>query len=166
MRTLALTMRSAMNAENTGEVPVFLVTITHPQLDAPILLSTDPTERISDSPLTYGTRSRGLEYIFLPMSLSLPDEKDEGIPMMQMIIDNVDREMVGILRSTSTPSLARIELMLASAPDVVEIALPELEVVAADYDEGQITLTKRLNGLASEPFPQGSFSPATFPGLF
>ncbi|WP_100962635.1 DUF1833 family protein [Bosea sp. FBZP-16] len=166
MRTLSLTMREALNTEHSGEVPVFLLRITHALLEEPILISTDPTERLEESPLTYGTRSRGQSYIFLPMNFALPDETDGGVPAMRLTIDNVGRELINLLRSTSTPALVAMELVLASAPDAVEIAMPQFELVSADYDAEQVTLTLALNGLATEPFPYGSFSPATFPGLF
>lgn len=166
MRTLSLTMREALNTEHSGEVPVFLLRITHALLEEPILISTDPTERLEESPLLYGTRSRGQSYIFLPMNFALPDETDGGVPAMRLTIDNVGLELIGLLRSTSTPALVAMELVLASAPDDVEIAMPQFELVSADYDAEQVTLTLALNGLATEPFPYGSFSPATFPGLF
>jgi len=166
VRTLSLTMRGAMNAQETGEVPVFLLRITHALLDAPILISTDPTQRLSDSPLVYGTRSRGEDYMFLPMGYAMPDETDGGVPAMRLTIENVGLELIALLRSTSTPAQVGMELVLASAPDMPEITLPQFELVGADYDAEQVILTLALNGLATEPFPFGSFSPATFPGLF
>jgi len=166
VRSLSLLLRAQINAQEAGEVPVFLIRITHPVLAAPELLSTDPTERLSVTPLIYGTRSRGEEYRFLPMTLPLPDEKDDATPMVRLVLDNVGRELVNLLRSSTIPALFRIELVLASAPDDIEVELPLLEMVAADYDDGQITLTLTLNGLTTEPFPYLTFSPATFPGLF
>jgi hypothetical protein len=47
VRVLSLNFRKALYAQESGEVPIFLLTITHPSLAAPIRLSTDPTARIS-----------------------------------------------------------------------------------------------------------------------
>lgn len=165
-RMLSLTMRQALNAQETGELPIFLLTVTHPQLESPILLSSDPTQRLSETPLVYGTHSRERDFMFLPMSFTIPDEKDDAPPATQLVIDNVDRELVNILRSTSTPAQVLIELVLASAPNAVEIEFPLFDLVGADYDAQQVSLSLALNGLATEPFPSGTFSPATFPGLF
>lgn len=165
-RTLSLTTRRAMNAQETGEIVIFLMTVTHPDLDGPIRLSSDPTTRLSDSPLTYGTASRGQSFLFVPFGLILPDEKEAATPQAKVMLDNVDREMVNILRSTSTPAQVKIELVLASEPDVVEVEEPMFDLVSADYDAQTVTLTLVMNGLATEPFPSGSFNPSSFPGLF
>ena len=60
MRTLSLNFRQALFAQESGEIPIFLLTITHPDLPDPIYQSTDATVRLSTYPLTYGTISRDL----------------------------------------------------------------------------------------------------------
>lgn len=166
-RSLSLTLRRALNAQEAGEVPAWLLTITHPLLNAPIRLSSDPTVRLTEVPdITYGTVSRGEEYLFLPISFPLPDEKGDATPLMRLTIDNVGRELINILRSTTTPAQFRIEMVLASAPDEVEVELPLFDMVSVEYDAQQVTLTLALNGLTTEPFPSLTFSPAVFPGLF
>ncbi|KFC73191.1 hypothetical protein FG93_01935 [Bosea sp. LC85] len=165
-RTLSLTMRGAMNAQETGEVPIFLMTITHELLEEPIRLSSDPTSRISVDPLKYGTASRGETYLFVPMGYVLPDEKDGAAPQSRITLDNVDRSMVDIVRSAQTPARVTMELVLASALDEVEIAFPAFDLVSAPYDASIITLHLAINALVTEPFPAGSFNPSQFPGLF
>lgn len=165
-RTVSLTMRQAMNAQETGEVAVILLTITHPDLATPIRLSSDPTTRISTDPLLYGTVSRGQTYYFLPFSAILPDDKDEAPPSARIIIDNIDRELIRLIRSTSTPAAVTLEMVLASAPDSVEIMFPELDLVSADYDAQSVTISLAIDALLTEPYPSGTFDPASFPGLF
>ena len=53
MRRISVNARSAHDAASTDEIEVVLIQIEHPQLAAPVRLSTDPTERISVDPLTY-----------------------------------------------------------------------------------------------------------------
>ena len=60
MRVLSLNFREAIFGPESGEVPIFLLTITHPDLDEPVYLTTDATERLGTDPLTYGTVSRGV----------------------------------------------------------------------------------------------------------
>lgn len=166
-RTVSLTMRSAMNAEQTGQVPVVLLTIVHPDLvDGPIRLSSDPTQRLSTDPLMYGTISRTNPYIFLPFSAILPDDKEESPPQARLVIDNVDREMISLLRSTSTPAQVTLEMVLASSPNVVEIMFPALDLVSADYDANSITISLAIDALMTEPYPVGSIDPRSFAGLF
>ncbi len=56
MRRVSLNARTAFDAATTAEVEIAQIMIEHPALDAPVRLSTDPTERISTDPLMYGTR--------------------------------------------------------------------------------------------------------------
>jgi hypothetical protein len=165
-RTVSVTMRDAMFAQESGQVIVTLLTITHPQLSAPFYISSDPTQVVSYTPLIYGTVSRGLTYTFIPFSVILPDDKDESPPAAKLVLDNTARELIPLLRSTGTPATIKLEQVLASAPNAVEISYPELDLVSMDYEAGQITLTLEINALLFEPFPAGTFNPADFPGLF
>lgn len=165
-RTVSTTLHTALNAEETGEVPIILLTIDHPDLAEPFYLSSDPTTRLDTIAPAYGTVSRGETYLFVPFSLVLPDDKTDAPPVAQISIDNVDRALIPILRSTSTPATVVIEVVLASAPDTVEFDTPELDLVAADYNAESITITLMQNALQTEPFPADLISPSNFPGLF
>lgn len=165
-RTVSLTLRDAMYAQETGANLVTLLTITHPQLATPLYLSSDNTAIFSYTPLRSGTISRGLVFDFFPFSVILPDDKDESPPSAKLVIDNVGRELIPLLRSTDYPATVKIEQVLASAPNVVEILYPELDLVGMEYDSTTITLTLEINALLTEPFPAGTFNPADFPGLF
>jgi len=165
-RTLSLTMRAAMNAEVTGEVAVVLLTIEHADLATPIRLSSDTTSRLTTDPLIYGTESRGNQFLFLPFSAVLPDDKDEAPPQAKVVIDNIDREIIPLLRSTSTPSSVTLELVLASSPDVVEMSYAALDLVAADYDSQSITISLAMDAFVTEPYPADTMNPSSFPGIF
>lgn len=167
MRVLSLTLREALNAQETGEELIVLVTITHPDLeDGPIRLSSNPTTRFGTAPLLYGTVSRGDTYLFVPFSAVLPDEKDEAPPASQLMIDNIDREMIRLLRSTITPASVVIEVVRGSDVDEVEIAVPAFDLANASYGDASITLTLGIDAMVTEPYPSGTFSPSAFPGLF
>lgn len=165
-RTVSLTMREAMNAQDTGEVLIVLMTITHPAYAEPLHISSDPTLRLSETPLQYGTISRGETYLFCPFSTSLPDDVDERAPTAKLMLENVSRSLVEIIRSISTPATATIELVLASSPDFVEIEYPEFEVKNASYNANVMTLELSIDALTDEPYPAGTFDPSSFPGLF
>lgn len=166
MRVLSLNFREALFAQQSGEVPIFLLTITHPQLATPILLSTDPTTRISDEPLVYGTSSRLLQYLYAGIDLSLPDEQDRSPPASKLTIANITRDIIPLARSIGTPAQVKIEAVLASAPDTVEMTFPSLDMSNLQYDALSLQFDLTMDALATEPFPAGTFSPAYFPGLF
>lgn len=166
VRTLSLQFREAMHAQQTDVVPIVLLLIEHPDLDAPIRLSSDPTTRLQDSPPIYGTVSQGETWQFVPFQLIWPDEKEEAPPTQKLQIENIDRELIPLLRNTLEPALVQAFIVLSSDLDVVEIEGSPFELTNADYDATAITMTLNIDALAVEPFPAGSFTPAAFPGLF
>lgn len=165
-RTLSLNFREALFSQESGEVPVFLVTITHPTLTTPIRLSTDATERMSEEPLIYKTVSRGNDFIYAGVGVTIPNEEDRSPPSAKLIIQNIDRDLIPTARSVNTPASAAIEIVLASDPDTVEISLVAMDMVNLVYNAETLTFDLIIDSMQTEPYPAGTFSPAYFPGLF
>ena len=166
MRTVSLEFLNAAYAQETDEVIICLLTFDHEDLDEPIYLSSDPTERISDNPLIYATNSRSNQYLYLPFEFTLPDDKEDSPPRVQITLDNTDRQLVALLRSFSSPPTVKLELVLASSPDVVELELPVLKLSNVQITERNISAELVADNLINEPYPGRSFTPGAFPGLF
>jgi hypothetical protein len=165
-RTISLTFRGAMYDPQTEEIPIVLITIEHDDIEGALRLSSDPTERLSDTPLQYGTVSNGDTYLFCPMSISLPDDMDERAPTARFAIENVSRELIAFARSVTTPGTCSIQIVLASSPDDVEIEYPEMDLRSVQFSATMLTLEMGIDSLDQEPFPAGTFNPVWFPGLF
>lgn len=166
MRSISLNFRRALYAQESGEVPVFLLTITHPSLSDPILLSTDPTARITTDPLVYGTISRSNTYLWAASSLQLPDDQGGSAPAAKLTIENVTRGLIPMARSINSPAQIKIEAVLASAPDTVEISWPQFDMTNLQYGLPTLQFDLTLDALTAEPFPSGTMSPGAFPSLF
>lgn len=166
MRTLSLALRELMNAEETGDTPILLMTIEHPDLDEPIRLSSDPTERFSVDPLLYGTTSRSNQYSYFPFNIVLPTEGEEAAPAVRFRVDWIDQDIMALLRSTATPALVTVELVTASDPDTPEVTWPTFDLVDANYTEEGFDLSLAIESLVTEPYPADGFSAANFRGLF
>lgn len=166
MRSLSLNFLRALFAQEGGEIPAFLLTITHPTLINPILLSTDATTRLTDDPLVYATISRGMTFLYAGVSLQLPDEQDSTAPAAKLVIENVTRALIPMVRSIQTPAQAKIEVVLISAPDTVEITWPSFDLTNLQYDMATLQFDLTMDALTTEPFPAGTFGPANFPNLF
>lgn len=166
MRILSLNLRKAMFSQESSEVPIFLLTITHSQLASPILLSTDATSRITTDPLVYGTQSRGKTFLYAGIDITLPDDTDKSPPASKLTIANITRDLIPLARSVSSPPQIKIEVVLASSPDIVEMTFPALDMSNLTADAAQLAFDLTMDALVSEPFPSGTFSPAYFPGLF
>jgi len=178
-RQVSGAFQAAANAEQTGEVVVILLTITHADMEETVRISNDPTQRLdltsgsesegsegAGGQPVYGTISRGETYLYIPFQLTLPQEQDQSPPAARIVLENVGQELIGLLRSTSTPAQVLIEILLASDLETVEVTFPTLDLAQADYDAGQATLDLVVDYLANEPYPSGNFDPASFPGLF
>lgn len=166
VRILSLNFRRALFAQESGEVVIFLLTITHPLLAVPILLSTNPTTRLTTDPLTYGTVSRSTTFLYAGIDVSLPDEQDRMAPASKLIVENVTLDLIPLARSVSTPPSVKIEAVLLSALDTVEMSWPELNMTNLAADVSALTFDLTMDALVTEPYPAGSFDPASFPGLF
>ena len=160
-------LKASVHAPETGEVFIVLLTITHATTPAEITrVSSDPTVRLSDDPVLYGTASRGETFLFFPFDLRLPDAGGEAMPRAQLVIENVGRELIAAIRSVVEPAEILIELVCASTPDTVEASYPVLRVARVQYNAQTITCDLEYAPLTSEPYPAGSFTPGAFPGLF
>ncbi|MBX4944644.1 DUF1833 family protein [Rhizobium binae] len=157
---------NAIYSQETDEVPICLLTVTHESLGEPIYISSDPTTRLSDQPLVYGTESRGEQYIFLPFEFTLPDDRSDSPPRVELTMDNIDRSLVSILRTFMTPPSIKLEIILASDPDLVEITMPVLQMSDTTIEDHTISVNLIADALINEPHPAGQFTPGSFPGLF
>lgn len=166
--TLSTEFLRGAYAQETEICPVFLVTISHEDLSQPILISSDPTQRLSEtaSSVVYGTVSRGEQYVFFPFTLTLPSDEDDGPQNMSVEWDNVDRVITETLRGIEGPPIIKTEIILADAPDLVEATWPDFLLTQVTYDSSTIKGTLSNETLVREPFPALCFTPSYFPGVF
>lgn len=172
MRRLSLNARLAQDAEGSAEIEVALILIEHPDLEAPIRLSTDNTERLSDDPLMYGTRSswRGANpvtdpYLWVVASAVLPGDAEDAPATAQIALENLDAEMVELVRAFTDPAQVSLAVVLADSPDVIEGEWTGLQLVSADITAGEIVLSISRDEVELEPFPPGRMTRLNFPGL-
>lgn len=171
---MSLTMREAIFAQQTDKTIIVLFTFDHPELEAPIRVCTNPTQRLSTDPLIYGTVSRGNEYVFVPMDAIYPDDVEGQAPRAKLSLDNVSVEglMEGVFRVSDiiqlvpTPASVLIEVVLNTTPDIVEVSWDELQTVKATFTDLTVELELSMDSFATEPFPSGMFTPSSFATLF
>lgn len=166
MRTLSRAFRAELLAEDSGLTEVALVTISHPNLDEPIRASSHPGDLISVEPLVYGLKSRGETYLYIDFGLTLPDDEEGKTEAIQIVMESINRETIDLLRSTIVPAIVTTEFVSLDTPDLVEIEWPEFDLVVADYELIQVTLSLSLDAQGEEPFPCDSFTPSGHRGLF
>ncbi|MBR26589.1 MAG: hypothetical protein CML46_06565 [Rhodobacteraceae bacterium] len=165
--------RTALDAASSAEVEVALFTIEHASLDAPVRLSTDPTERLSTDPLSYGTRSTWLDanpvmepFLFVLVSAELPSDQEDAPAAATLVLENVDNDIAALLRSFTDRPVIHMAVVLAASPDLVEAEWRDLRIVAAEGDAGEVSLTLSRAPIEDELVPMDRFTKDRFPGLF
>jgi len=164
MRTIPLSALQSMFALSAEEFPILLVTIAR-GADV-IRISSDPTERISEDPLAYGTISNGEPFIYFPFELTLPADKAESVPRMRIRIENVSGEIGWWLRSSTTKPVVTVQIVSSGDLDTAIASFPEFDL--SSFSGGSMTIEGilMLSNLEKEPFPAGTFNTIYFPGLF
>ena len=158
-RTLSALMQSAANAQETGEVILAIVSISHASIvGGPLRVVNNLTNVVSN----------GNTYTAFPFQVTLPEDTDDGMPKLRLVLDNVDRSIVSAIRSIppSTPPIVQIDIVLASQPNTIEVSFTGLKLRQVSYDALTVEGDLAVNEDDLEPFPQGSFTPSKFPGLF
>lgn len=164
-RNLSNAAKQAIFAQETAEVFILLVTISHPNFLEDIRVSSDPTDIL---PIAgeRGTVSRGLEYVYCPFTINLPIQDDTGIARANISIDNVGREAVDAVRSADSALSITTEIVLASQPDEIEVSAPDFRLERVAYDALTISGDISVEYFDLEPYPCARQVPSLFQGLF
>ncbi len=155
-RSLTSITRQALNAPETGEVFLILLTLSHTSLGVPIRVTSDNVTTVS----------RGNSFIPFAFDLTLPDDQENANPRAKLVIDNVDRSIVAALRSIATAPTETIEVIRAADPDVVEARFLDFKLTNVTYDSQRVEGDLTIEDFTAEPYPAGLFTPNSFPALF
>ena len=126
------------------------------------------TERISETAdeVIYGVISRTKSYTFLPVQVTLPTEDEAQSPRCTLNIYDVTRYLTPIIRSLTAPPRVKLELVLNSTPNTVELSFDYLYITSITYNKDAVNCELTMINLEREPFPVHVMSPTYFPGLF
>lgn len=172
-RRISLNARDVTQAGNSAAVEVVLMEFTHADLSAPVRLSTDATERLTDVPRTYGTRStwRGANpatqpFLFAPVELELPGDMADTAPEARLVLSSVGVSLVTALRSFTTRATCHMALVMSNAPNVVDVSFPAFVVIGASLTGSQIEITLVSDPVELEAFPSPRMTQQRLPGAF
>ena len=155
-RTLSSTFLSAVFAQETTQVFLCILDIIHADLDETIRVVNNTEDIVSN----------GNTYIGFPFSISLPADVENQLPAMSLSIDNVDRTIVNAVRTISSPPIVSLSVILASAPNTIEMGPIEMTLRQVDYDDKVVTGTLEPYNLLIESFPKSCFTPSRYEALY
>ena len=149
---------------------LFLLTVYDPADGTTVVtrLADGFTKRISetDNEVVYGVTSRSQDFIFLPMEISLPTEEEAQAPRCSIILRDVTKYVIPIVRTIVGPPKVKMELVLSKTPDIVEATFNGFYISSFTYNADSVTGDLSMIDYEREPFPMHSFTPAYFPGMF
>lgn len=148
--------RASIFAASTAEVWLHLLTINHADLSSPIRL-VDNNQAIT---------SRGQTFLPFAFRAQIPAEVDGQLPKVEIQIDAVDQSIIAQLEVLQSPPTITLEVIMASAPDVVERGPWLFTIRSVSYNALTIRSELTYEQLTAEPFPYRRFTPSDFPGLF
>lgn len=154
-RTVPANVLEATQAQETGEVVLYLLTVTSADLAGPLHF-VDNTVSIS---------SRGNVYSPAPFSMGLPADLETEIKDVTLTIDAVNREIINAIRTTQETISILVEVIVASDPDTV-LASADFDVQASSYRATDANLSLGFEPILIEPFPAARFTPSNAPGLY
>ncbi|QQS08663.1 MAG: DUF1833 family protein [Phycisphaerales bacterium] len=149
--------RRAIYAQETGEVFLFLLTLSHPQLLQPIRVVNNNEDVTSD----------GFVYQRFPFDVHMPPENEDAPPKVNLRVAGADRTLVQAVRSLSGEAMtAELSVVLASSPDTIEAGPLEFKLRDVTYEAAIVEGSLQFEDFLSEPYPADKLTPDKFPGLF
>jgi hypothetical protein len=157
--SLSQIARTAMLAQESGQIPVFLFTVEHPQIPfGGIVRLVRHRANVT---------SNGEDYTAFPVDITLPDLATRAASA-QITFDDITGEITVWLRAiaTGSPKVLVQQAMLAT-PDRIEWSLPWLDLVSPRWSSGtpRITADLILRSRGRLQFPYQTFNPARWPGV-
>jgi hypothetical protein len=155
-RAFTAPARAAMLDLSTAEAFLALVTISHPGTGTVfrVVMNTEPVT------------SRGNTFAPYAFRFQLPTESGEEYGQVGFEIDNTDLALVDMLRAVVDPVQFVIEIVLASNPDQVELAVHDLVLREVEWDAAQVRGKLILDDVLNQRFPRDVFDPIQYAGLF
>ena len=160
MREISVDGLKQLFKQEAEDIFLVIVEITHPTLAEPIRLVNDMVT------LEYS----GYTYTALPFRFELPADVKDKPPKAKIIIDNINRDLIDLMRSTYTPLNLKVDIVRKSAADGTvthEIGTFDFIMSKITYDATTLEadLTVDIDFL-NESAVADYFSPYLFPALF
>lgn len=154
-RSFSTNATTSMNQQFTDEVWLTLLTITSPELDAPL--------RFVNNNLSI--ESGGDLYMAFPFEIEFPGQDEENPGEARLVIDNIDGSIVNFIRGIVSPPNVTIEVVLASSPSTIEAAFTNMTLRNVSYDAKTVSGLLKFEDIVIEPVTY-AMTPERFPGMF
>lgn len=143
-------------AQESTDPFLILITLSHPDWDEPVRLVNNSVDIIS----------RGNTYMAFPVDVVLPPDDGESLPEVTIEFDNVSLLLIGKFRTVTRDINADLDMILASLPDEVQMAISELTIESITYNLTRISARLVLDNFLNTEMTSEKYTPKNFPGIF
>lgn len=142
--------------QTSGDPFLTLVTLSHETFSADIHLVNN-TKNIT-------SLSRVFEAF--PMKIQFPVDDGQTAKEFTITFDNASLELLEQIRAVTTQIGVKIEMILASMPDAIQIVQDDLLLASVTYDSQKITAKIILDNFLNVEMTCERYNPNNFPGIF
>lgn len=142
-------------AQETTSAYLILYTITGEDLPAALYLAANNEDVLSNGNTFLASNITGL----------LPEDSLDEQPKAQIRVGNVDRAISDALLSVTRPIYVKIQVVLSSFPDDIQLEIDELQLRDFQYDALVITADLHPHDILSQQIPADRYDNTQFPGL-
>ncbi len=110
--------------------------------------------------------SQGQIFSAFPMKVKLPVDDGESAREFDLTFDNASLDLIRALRGITSPIDCRIDMILASDPDTIQMSIPDLQIRSTSYNKTSISAKIVMDNFLSVAIPSEKYTPTLFPGIF
>lgn len=110
--------------------------------------------------------SNGFVFTAFPMKVKMPADDGETARDFAIEFDNVSLDLITSMRSVDGDIGVRIDMILSSLPDVIQISNEDLVIRSVTYDKTKLTARIILDNFLTTAMTSERYTPSLYPGLF
>jgi len=143
-------------AQESNDPFLTLVTLSHPSFPQDIRLVNNQVDIVS----------RGDTYLAFPISIKLPMDDGESAREVSLEMDNVGLTFIDELRTVTDLIDVKLEMVLASLPNDVQMSFEDLKISSLSYNKTKISARLFLDNFLNTELTSEQYTPKNFRGLF
>lgn len=156
MNTLTPELLAQLFKQESEDPFLTLVTLSHSTFPSDIRLVNN----------SVNITSNGNVFTAFPMKIRLPVDDGESARDFTIEFDNVSRELIEEIRSVTTAIGVKIEMILASMPDTIQMSQEDLLLSAVSYNANRISAKIVMDSFLNVEITSEKYTPTNYPGLF
>ncbi len=147
-------LKAQLFAQDSADPFLTLVTLTHTTFTARLVNNGSDVV------------SNGFTFTAFPMTVRLPVDDGETSRDFSIEFDNVSLDLITNLRSVTGDIGVKIQLILASMPDVIQMEHVDLLVRSVNYNSQRVSALIVLDNFLTVEMTSERYTPSNFPGMF